>query len=104
VSCESSEFLLHAILAISSQHLAKKKNSVVLAAEMQNHQAIALRLFAEALSHTPASTLLDTLLLLVNFEVCCASSKPSRELNRDAGNADCIKLMDHTHPWSSEAA
>jgi hypothetical protein len=67
--CEGSEFLLHAILAISSQHLAKQKNSPALAVEMQNHQAIALRLFGQALNHTPASILLDTLLLLVNFEV-----------------------------------
>lgn len=68
-SCERSEFLLHAILATSSQHLAKKNNSLVLAAEMRNHQATALRLFSNALSHTPASELLDALLLLVNFEV-----------------------------------
>lgn len=70
-SCENSEFLLHAMLAISSQHLAKKNNSMVLATEMRNHQATALRLFAQALSDTPAVQLLDALLLLVNFEVSC---------------------------------
>lgn len=61
------------MLAISSQHLAKKNNSTVLATEMRNHQATALRLFAQALDDTPAFQLLDALLLLVNFEVCCLS-------------------------------
>jgi hypothetical protein len=57
------------MLAISSQHLAKKNKSVVLATEMWNHHATALRLFSQALDHVPVATLLDTLLLLVNFEV-----------------------------------
>jgi len=73
-SCEGSAFLLHAMLAISSQHLAKKNNSVVLATEMWNHHATALRLFSEALDHVSASKLLDTLLLLVNFEVSTPSN------------------------------
>jgi len=62
------------MLAISSQHLAKKNNSVVLATEMWNHHATALRLFSEALDHVSASKLLDTLLLLVNFEVSTPSN------------------------------
>lgn len=76
------------MLAISSQHLAKKNNSVMLAAEMRNHQATALRLFAQALSDTPAFQLLDALLLLVNFEVRCLSRYLTHYLSSFTGNSN----------------
>ena len=66
---ESAAFLLHAILAVSTQHLAKKSNSVLLTAEMHNHWSTAVRLFSDALCRSNSLALLDTLLVLVNFEV-----------------------------------
>jgi hypothetical protein len=67
-TCEDAAFLLHAVLALATQHLAKKNNSALLLAQMHHHQATAVSLFREAVAYTPAFTALDTLLLLVNFE------------------------------------
>ncbi|KAK3641926.1 hypothetical protein LTR56_011027 [Elasticomyces elasticus] len=73
-SCEASSYLLHAVLAISAQHLAKKHCITQLLGEAQNHQALAVHHFRKALDHTPASRLLDTLLILVNFEATQTAS------------------------------
>ena len=59
-SCEGSAFLLHAVMAISAQHLAKKNGDMFLATEAQNHQGTAMKLFSQALSRTSAIHLLDT--------------------------------------------
>lgn len=72
--CEGSAFLLHAVLALASQHLAKKNNSAEMVTQMHNHQATAVKLFSEAVAYTPAFTALDTLLLLVNFEATQTAS------------------------------
>lgn len=81
-SCEDSTFLLHAVLALASQHIAKKDRSTSLLVETLDHQATALKLFRQALTHTSPFTLLDTLLLLVNFEATqSASSTWSIHLN-----------------------
>ncbi|KAK3046696.1 hypothetical protein LTR09_011843 [Extremus antarcticus] len=80
--CESSDFLLHAVMALSAQHLAKKNNDRSLALETQKHQATAIHLFSQALEYAPASRLLDTLLILVNFEATqTASSSWAVHLN-----------------------
>ncbi|KAK5122250.1 hypothetical protein LTR85_004160 [Meristemomyces frigidus] len=76
--CEGSPYLLHAVLAVSAQHLAKKHCNTSLLAEAQGHQALAVRHFREALDHTPAPRLLDTLLILVNFEATQTSSSAWR--------------------------
>lgn len=68
---ESFTFLLHAVLAISSHHLAKTNNCSGLMDEMQKHWCAAIRLFSTALSHCNFSPLLDTLLILINIEVRC---------------------------------
>ncbi|KAK4893763.1 hypothetical protein LTR27_008011 [Elasticomyces elasticus] len=73
-SCEASSYLLHAVLAISAQHLAKKHCITQLLGEAQNHQALAVHHFRKALDHTPASRLLDTLLILINFEATQTAS------------------------------
>ncbi|KAK5707126.1 hypothetical protein LTR17_020998 [Elasticomyces elasticus] len=73
-SCEASSYLLHAVLAISAQHLAKKHCITQLLGEAQNHQALAVNHFRKALDHTPASRLLDTLLILINFEATQTAS------------------------------
>ncbi|KAF4448046.1 fungal specific transcription factor domain-containing [Fusarium albosuccineum] len=65
---ESFTFLLHAVLAISSHHLAKMRNCSSLMDEMQKHWSTAIRLFSTALSHCNFSPLLDTLLILINIE------------------------------------
>lgn len=64
----SAAFLLHAVLAISFQHLAKKTKTPTFEVGMRHHQALALRLFSEALSDKPSLQLLDTIMLLINFE------------------------------------
>lgn len=81
-SCEGSAFLLHAVLALASQHIAKKDPSTSLLAETLDHQATALTLFRQSLTYTSPFTLLDTILLLVNFEATqTASSTWSIHLN-----------------------
>ncbi len=66
---QGSKYLLHAILALSMQHLAKKSHDETLAAEMQVHRSTATHLYSEALSKSAALALLDTLLILVNVDV-----------------------------------
>ena len=73
-TCEGSAFLLHAVLALASQHLAKQNKSPAMVTQMHSHQATAVRLFSEAVAYTPAFTALDTLLLLVNFEATQTAS------------------------------
>ena len=45
-----------------------------MALETQKHQAKAIHLFSQALEHAPASRLLDTLLILINFEATQTAS------------------------------
>lgn len=66
---ERSEFLLHAIMAVSSQHLAKQTNRADLSLQVQNHRSTALHSFAQALCHTDPCLLLDTLLILISLDV-----------------------------------
>jgi hypothetical protein len=60
---------MHAVLAISAQHLIREKPSATLAAEMHNHWSAAIQLFSKALDQSNFFPLLDTLLLLVSFGV-----------------------------------
>lgn len=68
-SLEKCAFLLHAILALSSHHLAKINKCDNLANEMYDHQSTAIHLFSQALSQPKSLPFLDTLLILVNLEV-----------------------------------
>lgn len=65
----NAPFLLHAILAVSSQHLAKKYNDPSLTIEMYNHRSVAIQAFSEALYRSNVRYLLDTIMVLVNLEV-----------------------------------
>ena len=60
--------LLHAVMALSSQHLAKINRSSIMATEMHTHQSTAIQLFSKALNSPNSEPLLDTLLLLIIFE------------------------------------
>lgn len=66
---QESPCLLHAAMALSSQHLAKLGNSPGMATEVHAHQSTAMLLFGEALNHPISESVLDTLLLLIIFEV-----------------------------------
>lgn len=68
-SVQGSQCLLHAVLALSMQHLAKKSLNKALTQEMQVHRSTATHLYSEALSKSDALALLDTLLILVNLDV-----------------------------------
>jgi len=63
------DFLLHAVMAVSTQHLAKKNDCAVLLAEMHQHWSTALHLFSQSLNNPEVVPLLDTLLVLVSLEV-----------------------------------
>ena len=76
---ERSDFLIHAIMAVSSQHLAKKTNRVELSLQVQNHRSTAMYLFTRALCQSDPSTLLDALLILVTLDV----SNPVRIMGLD---------------------
>ncbi|RFU35463.1 hypothetical protein B7463_g881, partial [Scytalidium lignicola] len=73
--CESSPFLLHAILAISSHHLAKKNECAALTVDMHNHWSAAVQLFSKSLGQC-SPPLLDTILILVNFDTTQSASSP----------------------------
>ncbi len=64
-----SDFLLHAIMAVSSQHLAKKTNRVELSLHLHSHRSKAMHLFTQALCQSDPCTLLDALLILVSLDV-----------------------------------
>jgi hypothetical protein len=66
---QPSQFLLHAILAISMQHLAKKGHDETLTVEMFSHRSMATDLYSKALSKADPLTLLDTLLIFVYLDV-----------------------------------
>jgi hypothetical protein len=55
-------------MALSAQHLAKMDRCAVMAAEMHNHRSAALQLFRDALNSPSFQPILDTLLILINFE------------------------------------
>jgi hypothetical protein len=65
-------FLLHAVLALASQHLAKLNSSIVMSNEMNTHWSTAMQLFSSALGNPKYRPILDTLLILVHFEVSSA--------------------------------
>lgn len=68
-SCHLSPSLLHATLALSFQHLAKQRNSSDLEEKTHHHRSAAIQEFSQALVASRGSSLLDTLLNLVNLEV-----------------------------------
>lgn len=70
---EHFPYLLHAVMALSSQHLSRKKGCPVLAEEMHSHWSSAIQMFREALGNSNQHALLDTLLILVNIEVWSCS-------------------------------
>ncbi|KAF2115738.1 fungal-specific transcription factor domain-containing protein [Lophiotrema nucula] len=79
-------FLLHAILAVSSQHLAKKNHNSSLNIEMHRHSSTALKLFSKALIYSDIVSLLETILVIVNLETSqTASSTWSIHLNGAQG-------------------
>ncbi|TLD37680.1 hypothetical protein E2P81_ATG04492 [Venturia nashicola] len=56
-------------MALSSQHIAKIDRSPNMATEIYAHQSTAIKLFGEALSNPKSEPVLDTLLLLIIFEI-----------------------------------
>jgi hypothetical protein len=60
-------------MALSSQHLAKIDKSAVMISEMHAHRSTAMQLFRDALSSSSFQPLLDTLLILINFEASMLS-------------------------------
>ena len=72
---EGSEFLLHAIMAVASQHLAKKTNRAELSLQVHNHRSTAMHLFTRALCQSDPCTLLDALLILITLDVSIFMSK-----------------------------
>ena len=75
---QGSQYLLHAVLALSLQHMAKQSQDETLTQEMQVHRSTATHLYSEALSKSDALVLLDTLLILVNLDVSIVNLWGSR--------------------------
>lgn len=76
----SSESLLHAVVAISAQHLSKKEQTADLKVKMHEHWSAAIQLFRRDLNRGNFGTLIDTLLILINLEVSNAADKRYRML------------------------
>lgn len=68
-----SPYLLHAVMAIASQHIAKQNNDSIMAAQTRNHWSTAIKLFSSALETPEYRSILDTLIVLINFEVSISS-------------------------------
>jgi len=77
---QGSQYLLHAILALSMQHLAKQSQDKTLSLEMELHRSTATHLYSEALSKSDGLVLLDTLLILVNLDVSIATPEINKGL------------------------
>jgi Fungal specific transcription factor domain len=71
---QESPSLLHAVMALSSQHLAKIGRDASMATEMHSHQSTAMQLFSTALNNPNSEPVLDTLLLLIIFEASFMSN------------------------------
>ena len=67
---DGTNFLFHAILALSSHHLARTQGDVHLKTESLNHKSTAIKLYSEALLQPDIQhlALLDTLLILITLE------------------------------------
>jgi hypothetical protein len=90
-SAGRSEFLLHAILALSSQHLAKKTNQVALSLQAQDHREIAMQSFTQALCHSDPCSLLDALLILVSLDVSRWSALMNRSQLTSIAHTICVR-------------
>jgi hypothetical protein len=66
---EESPFLLHAVMALASQHLSKQDGCTVMSTQVHNHWSTAVTLFSSALSQSEYRPILDTVLVLIIFEV-----------------------------------
>lgn len=98
---EESPSLLHAAMALSSQHLAKLSKSASMATEMYAHQSTAMQLFSAALSHPKSEPVLDTLLLLIILEVSISSNlrTNSNQLLKDISVGS--RYVDCSSEWRS---
>ncbi|KIW00467.1 uncharacterized protein PV09_07991 [Verruconis gallopava] len=67
-------FLLHAVLALATQHLAKQNKTQDFSTEMLSHWSNAMQLFSCALSQPSQILMIDTLLILINFEITQSAS------------------------------
>jgi len=78
INAPDSQFLLHAILAMSSLHMARFNDDQQLSLSMLDHKNTSLRLFCEALPNAgrKALTLLDTVLILFSVDVSKHTSDP----------------------------
>lgn len=99
---EESPSLLHAAMALSSQHLAKLSKSASMATEMHAHQSTAMQLFRAALSHPNSEPVLDTLLLLIILEVSISSivRTNSNQLHKDISVGS--RYVDCPSEWRSK--
>ncbi|KAJ6442489.1 sugar transporter [Purpureocillium lavendulum] len=89
----SYDFLLHAVMAVSTQHLAKQNHCTTTLASMHNHWSTALHLFSQSLYSSQVVPLLDALLILVSFETTqSASAMWSVHLN------GAYQLLEHHGP------
>lgn len=100
---EDSPSLLHAAMALSSQHLAKLSKSASMATEMHAHQSTAMRLFSQALYSPKSEPVLDTLLLLIILEVCILSNEESDSNQPITDITICTWHVDCSSEWCAES-
>jgi hypothetical protein len=62
-------------MALSSQHLAKIDKSAIMISEMHTHRSAAMQLFRDALGSSSFEPVLDTLVILINFEASIPSHR-----------------------------
>ena len=65
----SNPYLLHAVMALTSHHLARQNSSEVITAKMHEHWSTSMQLFSAALMTSSALPLLDTIMVLMSYHV-----------------------------------
>ena len=66
---KTSPFLLHAILALTSQHLAKRDDKADLAVQSKDHWSTAVKLYSTAVTKEGHPGVVDTLVSLMHYGV-----------------------------------
>ena len=101
---QSNEYLLHAIMAITSQHIAKRDASDLMTAKMHEHWSTSMQLFSDALPTSSALPLLDTIMVLITYQVCKPSTTKSTANVHRVDIAVSCWSVEYAYPRRNEAA
>lgn len=65
----SHPHLLHAIMAVTSQHISKRNSDELMSTKMHDHWSAAIQMLSAALEQSRPGPLLDTIMVLMTYHV-----------------------------------